>query len=79
MLLGFMQLCEYKLELFPGSSIMPGIVNQDVVENIFCQARSYNGQNTNPTYDKYSKSQNSIIIGQNALSRKGNASLTFLR
>ncbi|XP_070556918.1 uncharacterized protein [Ptychodera flava] len=76
-IIGFEQLCKYKLDLFPGSTIMPGIVNQDVVENIFCQARSHHGQNNNPTYDKYCKSQNTIIFGQNSISRKGNASVTF--
>ncbi|XP_070540318.1 uncharacterized protein [Ptychodera flava] len=79
LLLGFTKMCEYKLQQFPGSSIMPGIVNQDVVENVFCQARSYNGQNANPSYDKYCKSMNSILIGQKAISKKGNASLTFLK
>ncbi|XP_077985881.1 uncharacterized protein LOC144440385 [Glandiceps talaboti] len=29
-LIGFEQLCRYKLSIFPSSSIMPGIVNQDV-------------------------------------------------
>ncbi|XP_070556446.1 uncharacterized protein [Ptychodera flava] len=77
LILGFQQMCQYKLKLFPGSSIMPGIVNQDVVENIFCQVRSHNGQNNNPTYDRYRKSQNTIIHGQHAISKKGNASVTF--
>ena len=52
----------------------PGLVNSDVVENIFNQQRStYNGANSNPYALQYKRSLNGIIIGQNILSTKANA------
>jgi hypothetical protein len=52
MILGFISLVKSKLARFPGSYIKPAIVNQDVVENHFCQLRGANGQNDNPRHPK---------------------------
>lgn len=38
-----------KLKAFKNATIKPAIINQDIVENHFCQVRSCNGQNNNPT------------------------------
>ena len=72
MILGFISLVKSKLTRFPGSCIKPAIVNQDVVENNFCQLRGANGQNDNPTYQMVQGTQNSIIFGQLTISRKCN-------
>jgi hypothetical protein len=50
MILGFLQLVYIKLEHFLGSVVKPCILNQDMVENHFCQIRAANGQNESPTY-----------------------------
>ena len=50
------------------------IVNQDCVENHFCQVRSCNGQNDNPTFLQQQSTQNSIRLGQTTISPKSNAS-----
>ena len=50
MCLGFQSLVHYKMTRFPSTVIKPAIVNQDCVENHFCQIRSCNGQNDNPTF-----------------------------
>ncbi|CAH3040133.1 unnamed protein product [Pocillopora meandrina] len=52
MCLGFHALVQVKLQYFLYSCIRPAIVNQDCVENHFCQERSCNGQNNNPTYNQ---------------------------
>ncbi|KAJ8302643.1 hypothetical protein KUTeg_019039 [Tegillarca granosa] len=71
-LLGFEELCHYKLKL-SHSSIIPRRVNSDVVENIFCQQRTlHNGANTNPTYLGYCRSLNSVVFGETSVSRKSN-------
>jgi len=62
-----------KLKAFPQSAIKPAIVNQDVVENHFCQVRACNGQNNNPTYRLQETAQNSIRFGQTTIGRKSNA------
>ena len=62
-----------KLRIFPQSVVKPAIVNQDCVENHFCQVRACNGQNNNPTYYQQQSTQNSIRFGQSAISRKSNA------
>ncbi|CAG2199346.1 unnamed protein product [Mytilus edulis] len=47
------------------SSIIPNRINSDVLENIFSQQRAlHNGANTNPTYLKYSRTMNTIILGE---------------
>ena len=54
------------VELFEsqGVRIVPGRINSDVVENHFCQVRSFGGSNTNPSYDAYRTLQTSIILTQ---------------
>ena len=74
MCLGFQSLVHYKLLKHPSSVIKPAIVNQDCVENHFCQIRSCNGQNDNPTFLEQQSSQNSIRLGQTNISPKSNAS-----
>lgn len=74
MCLGFQSLVHYKLLKHPSSVIKPAIVNQDCVENHFCQIRSCNGQNDNPTFLEQQSSQNSIRLGQTTISPKSNAS-----
>jgi len=70
MCLGFQSLVHYKMTRFPVTVIKPAIVNQDCVENHFCQIRSCNGQNDNPTFLQ----QNSIRLGQTTISTKSNTS-----
>ena len=70
MILGFTALMKAKLLQFPGTSIKPAIVNQDVVENHFLQLRGANALNENPTYQLTQGTQNSIIFGQTRLSKK---------
>ncbi|KAK3083414.1 hypothetical protein FSP39_021984 [Pinctada imbricata] len=54
-------------------SIIPGRINSDVIENVFCQMRGMkNGANTNPNYLGYCRSVNAIILGQTTVSRKSN-------
>ena len=67
-----------KLQYFPYSCIRPAIVNQDCVENHFCQVRSCSGQNNNPTYNQQQSTQNSIQFGQTVDSRKSNVGLTSI-
>lgn len=57
---GFKSIVNIKLTKFPNSVIKAWIVNQDGVENHFCQTRACNGQNNNPTYRLQELSQNSI-------------------
>ena len=48
MVLGFCSLVNIKLEAFPHSLIKPNIINQDVVENHFCQVRDVMGRTIIP-------------------------------
>ena len=73
MCLGFKSLVSFKLQRFPNAVVKPAITNQDCVENHFCQVRSCNGQNNNPTYLQQQSAQNSIRMGQTIISRKSNA------
>lgn len=73
MCLGFQSIVDIKLKKFPGSFIKPAIVNQDCVENHFCQVRACNGQNNNPTFRQQESTQNSIRYGQTTISHKSNA------
>ena len=41
-----------KTAKFTAAVIKPALVNQDGVENHFCQVRGCNGQNNNPTYQQ---------------------------
>ena len=72
MCLGFQSLVHYKMTRFPSTVIKPAIVNQDCVENHFCQIRSCNGQNDNPTFLQQQSTQNSIRLGQTTISTKSN-------
>ena len=74
MCLGFQSLVHYKMSKFAESVVKPAIVNQDCAENHFCQIRSCNGQNDNPTFLQQQSTQNSIRLGQTTISPKSNAS-----
>ena len=72
LIIGFDTVCKSRItrNLY---SVKPCYVNSDAIENIFCQVRDVlNGLNTNPTYSQYSKTMNSIILGQHSTSRKAN-------
>lgn len=74
---GFLELCEIVLHLNTNLYVTPGLINSDVIENIFNQQRStYNGANSNPSIIQYKKTINNIIIGQNIVSKKANAGQT---
>lgn len=73
MCLGFRAMVATKLSESPLPMIKPALVNQDCVENHFCQVQSCNGQNNNPTYLKQQSTQNSIRFGQTTMSQKSNA------
>ena len=73
MCLGFRAMVATKLTQFLSSVIKSALVNQDCVENHFCQVRSCNGQNNNPTYLQQQSTQNSIRFGPTTISRKSNA------
>ena len=71
---GFKLLCENVLKMSKGVYVTPGLINSDVIENIFNQQRStYNGANSNPNVLQYRKTINNILLGQNTISRKSNA------
>ena len=73
MLIGFLQLCQNHFQKRL-TSIIPGWVNSDLVENIFCQQRTLcNGANTNPTELQYSYAMNAVILGQSLIKRKSNS------
>ena len=72
MCIGFMSMIAVKLGKFPQSVIKPSLMNQDCVENHFCQIRARNGQNYNPTYHQQQATQNSIRYGQTTISHKCN-------
>lgn len=79
MILGFIAIVSIKLKKFPQAPIKPAIVNQDCVENHFCQVRACNGQNNNPTYHLQESAQNSIRYGQTTISRKSNAGVAGMK
>jgi len=83
MVTGFHEVCNIALERFPGSTISPFRTNSDLVENIFCQERGHNGQNSNPTYAQYGPTMNSIILGQRTTTTSSNTgsveNLCFLK
>ena len=72
MILGLTALVKTKLSRFPGTSIKPPIVNQDLVENHFSQLRGANAQYENLTYQLTRGTQNSIIFKQTTISKKSN-------
>ena len=75
MIYGFQAIVNIKLKEYPNAAIKPWIINQDVIENHFCQVRACNGQNNNPTYKLQESTQNSIRYGQTTVSSKSNAGL----
>ena len=83
MIIGFPEVCKIAFERFPGSTISPSRTNSDLVENIFCQERGHNGQNSNPTYAQYGPTMNSIILGQTTTTNCSNTgsveNLTFYK
>jgi len=78
-LIGFCDLCETVLSK-KGTSIVPALINSDVIENHFCQQRAtYNGANTNPTALQYRRTLNSVILGQNIVSQKSNSGKSSIK
>ena len=76
LIVGFNDLCCETFKRHSGSSIIPARINSDPVENIFSQQRGiYNGPNTNPDYLSYSRTMNTIILGEKTMSRKSNVSI----
>lgn len=75
MIFGFQAIVTIKLKEYPQSVIKPAIINQDLVENHFCQIRACNGQNSNPTWRLQETAQNTVRYGQTTISRKSNAGL----
>lgn len=83
MVIGFHEVCKIAFDRSPGSTISPFRTKSDLVENIFCQERGHNGQNTNPTYAQYGPTINSIILGQTTTTSSSNTgsaeNLCFLK
>lgn len=77
-ILGFEHLAKKRLTDYPGSRVVPSIMNSDVIENLFSSQRGRcNGSNTNPSVMAYSKAINTIIMTtENLKSSKRNASST---
>ena len=74
MIRGFSELCTKRIKHHE-RSLVPAGLNSDVIENIFCQQRTIcHGSNTNPTVHQYKYAINATILGQNAVSKKSNAS-----
>jgi hypothetical protein len=77
-LTGFVSLCEGNMKDCT-TSINPGFINSDIVENLFCQQRGMcNGANTNPTLAQFGPSNTSITLGQKTISSKCNSGNTAL-
>ena len=72
MILGFMELCKIISARFPGTCLFSWRINTNIVENVFCQQRSYHGQNDNPRYVQYGHAMNSILLGQKTTTDKSN-------
>ena len=74
MLMGTLSILKLKFAEFPLSSLNLHRLNSDVVENCFCSQRGMvNGLNTNPTYLRYCKAMNTIIMTQSVKSKVSNA------
>ena len=71
-IVGFIEVCKISFDKNQGCQIIPGKTNSDIVENIFCQERSNNSQNDNPTYAQYGPTMASILIGQTTTTIKSN-------
>ena len=71
-IVGFVAMCKKRLKKHPGWSINPSRMNSDVIENNFSQQRSlHNGPSSNPNLAAYISSQQSIVLGQSTVSKKG--------
>ena len=83
MIIRFQEVCKIAFSRFPGSTISPSRTNSNLVENIFCQERGHNGQNSNPTYAQYGPTMNSILLGQTTTTNCSNTgsveNLTFFK
>ena len=83
MIIGFQEVCKIAFIRFPGSTISPFRTNSDLVENIFCQERGNNEQNSNPSYAQYGPTMNSILLGQTTTTSCSNTgsveNLTFFK
>lgn len=73
MVYGLEQIVKIKKSKFPKSILKPIIINQDVLENVFCQIRGFNAQNDHPNYSLYMSTINTVNITQSSVSKKGNA------
>ena len=73
MVFGLEQMVIIKKKAFPRAELKPVIINQDVVENIFCQVRSFNGQNVHPNYQLYMNTINTVNITQTMASKRQTA------
>lgn len=74
----FIEICKIHLYDFPGQGVCPSRFNSDIIENNFCQVRGlHNGNTTNPNYNTYKYTMNSVILGQSCKSRgrKSNAGI----
>ena len=71
MVLGLEGVVRIKTNHFPGTVLKPVILNQDILENIFCQVRGSSGQNDNQNYYLYGGLMPSINMGQTVISKKG--------
>jgi hypothetical protein len=70
---GFVSLCLKVLQNSSAMYITPALINSDIVENVFNQQRStYHGANANPNALQYKRAINSVIVGQNVVSKKSN-------
>lgn len=62
----------YKLQKI-NSSIIPSRLNSYVLENLFCQQRTFhNGAITHPTYLGYCNTLNSVVLGHTSISKISN-------
>ena len=73
MVFGSEQMIIIKKKAFPSAELKPVIINQDVVENIFCQVRSFNGQNAHPNYQLYMNTMNTVNFTETMVSKKANS------
>lgn len=66
----FIEICKIHTSEFPGEGVSPSRFNSDIIENNFCQVRGlHNGNTTNPNYNTYKYTMNSVILGQSCKSR----------
>ena len=73
MICGFIHVVQEHITSKRSTAIVPGRVNSDIVENMFCQQRTLvNGAKTNPTAQDYGVGVNTILSMQVSLSRKRN-------